>query len=317
MNICILSTDQVKDDRRLLEAAKSKGHQVALYNIRDISMVLANDKPVIYWRDQDITKQFDAIIPRLNVSFTDYGTNVLQQFICSETYVSESPAALRLGRDKLKSLQYLLARGLPFPATGIAYTPQGFRQLAKTIGTPMVVKLIESTEGTGIFLVKTLKEMDNIVKTFSQLGASYVIQSFVEEAAGTDVRAFVIGGKVVAAMCRRAQDGDFRSNVALGGHSEAYKLSSKEEDIVLSATAAIGINVGGVDFVPSANGPMLLEINVSPDFTGEQGIECVSGVNIADAIIDHVVAQVYNFYKRHYTSATVLESPRGILCADG
>ncbi|WP_213994743.1 RimK family alpha-L-glutamate ligase [Arsukibacterium sp.] len=317
MNICILSTDQVKDDQRLLNAAQQKGHNAELYNIRDISMVLTSDKPIIYWRDQDITKRLDAIIPRLNVNFTDYGTNVLQQFICSQTYVSESPAALRLGRDKLKSLQYLLARGLPFPATGIAYTPQGFRQLAKTIGTPMIVKLIESTEGTGIFLAHNLKEMDNIVKTFGQLGASYVIQSFIAEAAGTDVRAFVIGGKVVAAMCRRSQDGDFRSNVALGGRSEPYQLTAIEEEIVLSATAAIGINVAGVDFVRADSGPMLLEVNVSPDFTGDQGIEKVTGVNIADAIIDHVVAQVCNFYEHHYTSATVLESPRGILCADG
>jgi len=317
MNICILSTDQEQDDQRLLEAATAKGHNARRCNIRDISMILANDKPVIYWREQDITKQFDAIIPRLNVSFTDYGTNVLQQFICSETYISESPAALRLGRDKLKSLQYLLARGLPFPATGIAYTPQGFRQLAKTIGLPMIVKLIESTEGTGIFLAKNLKEMDNIVKTFGQLGASYVIQAFIAEAAGTDVRAFVVGGKVVAAMCRRSQDGDFRSNVALGGHSKPYQLTAKEEEIVLSATAAIGINVAGVDFVRADSGPMLLEVNVSPDFTGEQGIEKVTGVNIAGAIIDHVVAQVCNFYEHHYTSATVLESPRGILCADG
>ncbi|HAW94221.1 MULTISPECIES: ATP-grasp domain-containing protein [unclassified Arsukibacterium] len=317
MNICILSTDQEQDDQRLLDAARAKGHKAERYNIRDISMVLTSEKPVIYWRDQEITKSLDAIIPRLNVNFTDYGTNVLQQFICSQTYVSESPAALRLGRDKLKSLQYLLARGLPFPATGIAYTPQGFRQLAKTIGIPMIVKLIESTEGTGIFLAKNLKEMDNIVKTFGQLGASYIIQSFITEAAGTDVRAFVVGGKVVAAMCRRSQDGDFRSNVALGGRSEPYQLTAREQEIVLSATAAIGINVAGVDFVRSDSGPMLLEVNVSPDFTGEQGIENITGVNIADAIIDHVVGRVCNFYQHHYTSATVLESPRGILCADG
>ncbi|KKO49246.1 peptidase S6 [Arsukibacterium sp. MJ3] len=317
MHICILSTDQEKDDHSLLEAAKAKGHHVELCNIRDISMVLNNDESVIYCREQNITKTFDAIVPRLNVSFTDYGTNVLQQFICSQTYVSESPSALRLGRDKLKSLQYLLARGLPFPATAIAYSPQGFRQLATTIGTPMIVKLIESTEGNGIFLAHNLKEMDNLVNTLGQLGASYVIQSFVEEAAGTDVRAFVIGGKVVAAMCRRSKDGDFRSNVALGAHSEAYELTAEEEEIVLSATAAIGINIAGVDFVHSDKGPLLLEINISPDFTGEQGIECITGVNIADAIIDHVVAQVGNFYEHRYTSAKVLESPREILCADG
>jgi ribosomal protein S6--L-glutamate ligase len=317
VNICILSTDQEKDDHRLLEAARAKGHTAELYNIREISMVMTTEKPIIYWRDKDITKTFDAIIPRLNVNFTDYGTNVLQQFICSQTYVSESPAALRLGRDKLKCLQYLLARGLPFPATGIAYTPQGFRQLASTIGMPMIIKLIESTEGTGIFLVRSIKEMDNIVKTFSHLGASYLIQKFVEEASGTDIRAFVVGGKVVASMCRRSQDGDFRSNVALGGCSEPYQLTADEEKMVLSATASIGMNVSGVDFVRSNDGPMLLEINVSPDFTGEQGIEKVTGVNIADAIIDFAVSQVHKFYESRYPSAKVLELQRGILCADG
>ncbi|HEY0923701.1 RimK family alpha-L-glutamate ligase [Rheinheimera pacifica] len=317
MNICILSTDQEKDDHRLLEAARAKGHTAELSNIRDISMVLDTDNPTICWRDKDITKTFDAIIPRLNVNFTDYGTNVLQQFICGRTYVSESPAALRLGRDKLKCLQYLLARGLPFPATGIAYTPHGFRQLAKVIGMPMIIKLIESTEGTGIFLVNSLKEMDNIVRTFSQLGASYIIQRFVAEAAGTDIRAFVVGGKVVASMCRRSQDGDFRSNVALGGCSEPYKLTAAEEQMVLSATASIGINVSGVDFVRSNQGPLLLEINVSPDFTGEQGIEKITGINIADAIIDFAVSQVHGFYEQRFSSARVLESPRGILCADG
>lgn len=317
MNICILSTDQLNDDHCLLQAAQAKGHDAQLYNIRDISMVLSTDTPALYYQDIDITRKFDAVIPRLNVNFTDYGTNVLQQFICSQTYVSESPAALRLGRDKLKCLQYLLARGLPFPATGIAYTPEGFHQLAQSIGLPMVIKLIESTEGTGIFLVNTIKEMDNIVKTFSKLNASYVIQRFVKEASGTDVRAFVIGGEVVASMRRQAQDGDFRSNVSLGGYSQDCPLTDDERRIVLSATAAIGINVAGVDFVRSDQGPLLLEINVSPDFTGEQGIERVTGVNIAAAIVDFVSQQVHHFYQQQHNSAAVLESQREHLCVDG
>lgn len=317
MNICILSTDQVRDDHRLLEAARARGHQAELYNIRDISMAMSTHTPTIYWKDQDVSRRFDAVIPRLNVNFTDYGANVLQQFICSHTYVSESPAALRLGRDKLKCLQYLLARELPFPTTGIAYTPEGFHKLAEHIGTPIVIKLIESTEGTGIFLAHTIKEMDNIVKTFSRLGASYVIQRFIKEAAGTDVRAFVVGGKVVATMCRHSQDGDFRANVSLGGRSEACTLTPEEEKMVLSATEAIGINVSGVDFVRSNDGPLLLEINVSPDFTGEHGIENVTGVDIADAIIDYATRQVRSFYDHRYNSAEVLESQRVTLCADG
>ncbi|GAB3028904.1 ATP-grasp domain-containing protein [Bowmanella dokdonensis] len=317
MNICILSTDQVQDDARLLEVAQAEGHNTKLYNIRDISMALMPNQPTIYYKDKEITDHFDVVIPRLNVSFTDYGTNVLQQFMCTDTYVSESPEALRLGRDKLKSLQYLLARGLPFPTTGIAFSPQGFRPLAEHIGTPMVVKLIESTEGTGIFLVHTLKEMDNLVKTFNMLGASYVIQQFVKEAAGTDVRAFVVGGEVVAAMCRNAQDGDFRANVSLGGHSCSCDLTDEEHSIVLSATESIGINVAGVDFVRSDNGPLLLEINVSPDFTGEQGIESVTGVDVARAIVRHAVAQARAFKTEHPAPDRVLETQGVSLCADG
>lgn len=317
MNICILSTDQVQDDARLLEVALAEGHDATLYNIRDISMALTPNKPTIYYQDKEITDRFDVVIPRLNISFTDYGTNVLQQFMCTDTYVSESPEALRLGRDKLKSLQYLLARGLPFPVTGIAYSPQGFRPLAEHIGSPMVVKLIESTEGTGVFLVNTLKEMDNLVKTFDMLGASYVIQQFVREAAGSDVRAFVVGGKIVAAMCRQSQDGDFRANVSLGGHSCACQLTDEERNIVLSATESIGINVAGVDFVRSDNGPLLLEINVSPDFTGEQGIETISGVDVARAIIRHVIEEAKAFNSQHPTPDKVLESHGVRLCADG
>lgn len=317
MIICILSTDQEKDDQRLLDSAREKGHIAELYNIRDVSIALSQHDPAVYWRTKNITQAFDAVIPRFNVNFTDYGTNVIQQFICGKTYVSETPAALRLGRDKLKSLQHLQVRGLPFPATAIAYTPQGFRQLASIIGTPMVLKLIESTEGTGIFLIENVKEMDNMVATLNQFGASYIIQRFVKEASGTDVRAFVVGGRIVAAMCRRSQDGDFRSNVALGGCSEPCTLSPNEEAMVLSATESIGINVAGVDFVRSDEGPLLLEINVSPDFTGEQGIENVTGVNIADAIIDYAVAQVHSFYEWRYSGVSVLEPQRETLCVDG
>jgi ribosomal protein S6--L-glutamate ligase len=317
VNICILSTDQLTDDHRLLQAARDKGHDVQLYNIRDISMVLSADTPTIYWQEQNITRKFDAVIPRLNVNFTDYGTNVLQQFICCQTYVSESPAALRLGRDKLKCLQYMQARGLPFPPTAIAYSPEGIHQLASKIGLPMLVKLIESTEGNGIFLVHTVKELDNLVTTLCQLGASYIIQHFVKEAAGTDVRAFVVGGVIVATMQRQAQDDDFRSNVSLGGCSQACTLSEAEKRMVLSATAAIGINVAGVDLVRSEHGPLLLEINVSPDFTGEQGIESVTGVNIADAIIDYAAGQVAQFYQDQHKSVAVLESQRETLCVGG
>lgn len=299
MKICILSTDQERDDNGLAEAARRKGHTASILNIKDMSLVITKDKPLVFWTDQNVTDAFDAVIPRLNVSSCDFGINILQQFICNHTYVSETPDALRLGRDKLKCMQYLLAQGVPFPTTCIAYKPEGFIPLAEHTGMPSIVKLIDSTEGTGIFVVRNNKELDNVAKTFDRFGASYVTQSFVQEAAGSDVRAFVVGGTVVAAMGRKAQDGDFRANVSLGAISVVEELSDEETQMVLEATNAIGINIAGVDFIRSKEGPLLLEINVSPDFTGEQGIENVTGCDVAGAIIDFTVQQTEPFYSNH------------------
>ncbi|RUO30834.1 RimK family alpha-L-glutamate ligase [Aliidiomarina sedimenti] len=299
MNICILSTDQEDDDNRILEAALEKGHKACIYRMQDIRLALSTHQPCVYAGNEDITDKFDVIIPRLNVNCSDYGINVLQQFICSQIYVSETPDALRLGRDKLKCLQYLLAQGLPFPTTCISYRPEGFSDLARHTGLPVVVKLIDSTEGVGVFVVNTRKELDNLAKTFTRFGASYVIQSFIGEAAGSDVRAFVVGGRVVAAMERHSIDGDFRANVSLGATADPCELSEHEEKTVLAATEAIGINVAGVDFIRSKSGPLLLEINVSPDFTGDHGIEKVTGIDIAGAIVDFVVQQTQPFYANH------------------
>lgn len=296
MRICILSTDQEYDDNSLAEAARKKGHEASVLNIKDMSLVITRDEPLVYCDQENVTNAFDAVIPRLNVSACDFGINILQQFICNHTYVSESPDALRLGRDKLKCMQYLLAQGVPFPTTCIAFKPEGFAPLSEHTGMPSIVKLIDSTEGTGIFVVKNRKELDNVVKTFDRFGASYITQSFVREAAGSDVRAFIVGGEIVAAMGRKAQDGDFRANVSLGAISNNEVLSADEEAMVLDATQAIGINVAGVDFIRSNDGPLLLEINVSPDFTGEQGIENVTGCDVAGAIIDFTVKQTEPFY---------------------
>lgn len=299
MNICILTTDQECDDTRLLEAAINKGHQARILHIQDISLALSTHRPSLYASNEDITDAFDVVIPRLNVSCSDYGINVIQQFICSQTYVSETPDALRLGRDKLKCLQYLLAQGLPFPTTCISYKPEGFNQLIKHTGMPVVVKLIDSTEGVGVFVAKTEKELTNLTSTFARFGANYVTQSFVHEAAGNDIRAFVIGDKVVAAMERCSADGDFRANVSLGATARPCVLTAQEKEIVLAATQAIGINVAGVDLIRSKNGPLLLEINVSPDFTGKYGIEAVTGFDIAGSIIDFIVQRTQPYYANH------------------
>lgn len=297
MKIAILTTNQAEDDSRLVATARKKGHSANLLDLRQISIALRPSVADIYYQNELITHHFDAIIPRLNVSYTDYGINLLQQFICSNTYVSESPEALRLGRDKLKCLQHLLSKGLPFPTTAIAYTPHFFNAIMQQLQLPLVVKLIESTEGTGVFLARTHKEVDNLCKTFSLAGLNYLIQEFIAEAAGHDVRAFVVGNRVVAAMQRDSQDDDFRANVSLGAHSSAVTLSADEEELVLKATQSIGVHVAGVDFVRSNRGPLLLEINVSPDFTGEQGIEAITQRDVAADIIDYTVQHAEAFYQ--------------------
>jgi ribosomal protein S6--L-glutamate ligase len=317
MKIAILTTNQADDDSRLVEAACAKGHDAHLLDLRKLSIELLPSQPDIYYQNERITHHFDAIIPRLNVSYTDYGINLVQQFICAQVYVSESPEALRLGRDKLKCLQHLLNKGLPFPATAIAYRPEYFSSQVDHLKFPQVVKLIESTEGTGVFLAKTRKETDNLCKTFSIAGLNYLIQEFVAEAAGQDIRVFVVGDKVVAAMQRESQDDDFRANVSLGAHSVAVQLTAYEEEVVLKATRSIGVHVAGVDFVRSDRGPLLLEINVSPDFTGEQGIEAISHCDIAAAIIDYTVQHAQAYYQELSPSIHGLDR-RGIMpCVDG
>ncbi|MFT5713198.1 MAG: ribosomal protein S6--L-glutamate ligase, partial [Glaciecola sp.] len=211
MKIGILTTNQFQDDKRLIEAATEKGHSASLLDLRDVSIDLSPDFTSIYYRNKDITREFDAIIPRLNVSFTDYGINILKQFMCANTYVSESPNALRLGRDKLKCLQVLFSKRLPFPGTGIAYSCDNFASIISRLKFPLVIKLIESTEGIGVFLAKNQLEAENIIKTFSLLRAPFLVQEFIAEAEGQDFRAFVVGDRVVAAMKRTSKGEDFRA----------------------------------------------------------------------------------------------------------
>ena len=291
MNIGILTTNQVEDDQRLLEVAIQKGHTASLLDLQFVSIELNQGKAEIYYKTDNITDNFDTILPRINVTYTDYGINVVQHFLSAKTYVSEQPEALRLGRDKFKCLQRLLDNGLPFPKTGIAYSGANFFPLYSDLKFPLVIKLIESTEGAGIFLAKTIKEAENFIKTFGLLKASFLLQEFVAESVGVDYRAFVVGDKIVAAMCRESQDDDFRANVSLGGHSHAVELTPEEQDMVLQAARSIDINVAGVDFLRSSRGPLLLEVNVSPDFTGQQGIERVPGVDVAGEIINFAVQQ--------------------------
>ncbi|NQZ15045.1 MAG: RimK family alpha-L-glutamate ligase [Alphaproteobacteria bacterium] len=290
MKIGILTTGQVDEDKRLVEAATQAGHEITLLKLMKCSMSVCPDEGQIFYDGEEISHSFDIIIPRLNVSYTSYGLAILRQFQALDVYVTDTAYSIELGRDKLRCLQYLMRKEIPFPTTGYADSKDDIENIFKTVGdVPLVIKLIEGTEGTGVFLVDDVKQAENLYATLNQFDAPVIVQKFIAESAGEDLRCFVVGDEIVATMKRESQDGDFRANVSLGGHSSSEELSEQEQKVVLGAAKAIGLNIAGVDLIRSNEGPLIIEINVSPDFCGEQGIEVVTGIDVAAAIIDYAV----------------------------
>ena len=288
MRIGILTTGQDLEDQRFIEEADKRGDDITLLKLLDCSLGVCPDHARIYYEGEDITNAFDIIIPRINVSYTDYGLTILRQFQAVDVYTTDTAYAIELGRDKLRCFQYLMRNNVPFPTSGFAHSKEDLDTIIKTVGgTPLVVKLIEGTEGVGVFLVEEAKQAENIVQTFQQLDVPMIVQEFIAESAGTDLRCFVVGDEIVASMRRESQDGDFRANVSQGGHSFNAEITDEEHDIVLRAAKAINLNIAGVDLIRSNKGPLVVEVNVSPDFCGEQGIESVTGVNVAEHILDY------------------------------
>lgn len=287
MRIGILTTGQIEEDKRLIDAAKARGHEATPLELLNCSINVCLNNSGIFHDGQNINDMYDIIIPRLDVSYTDYGLNILRQFQAIGTYVTDKAHAVELGRDKLRCFQYLLRHNVPFPTTGLADSIEDVKNIVQEIGgAPFIIKLIEGTQGTGVFLAHDMKEAENIILTLKQFNAPVIVQKFISESAGKDLRCFVVGDKIVAVVRRESQDGDFRANIALGGHSFEEKLSKEEEKVVLNATKAIGLNIAGVDLIRSNEGPLIIEINVSPDFAGEQKID-VTGIDVAGLIIDY------------------------------
>ncbi|HQX26591.1 MAG TPA: RimK family alpha-L-glutamate ligase [Alphaproteobacteria bacterium] len=290
MKIGILTTGSKHEDERLVEAATSLGHEADLLKVLKCSLRVSNKEPKIFYEGQDISGNYDIIIPRINLPHTVYGLTILRHFQVMGVYTSDVALALEIGRDKLRCKQYLTSQGIPVPTTGYAHSKNDFDTIIQTVGgAPLILKLVEGTEGTGVFLAKDEKEAVNILGSFKQFDARIIAQEFIEESSGSDIRAFVVGNKVVASMLRQSQDGDFRANVALGAHSFKVALTDAEEKMVLAAVKAIGINIAGVDVIRSRRGPLIIEINVAPDFGGEFGLETTTGVNVAKEIIKFAV----------------------------
>lgn len=287
MKIALLSqgADKLYSNKRFIEAAESRGHEIRVINTLQCYMDIATDKPCVHLRGKELD-YFDAVIPRIGASITFYGCAVLRQFEMMGTYPLNESVAITRSRDKLRSLQILARAGVGLPATGFANSTRNTKDLIQIVGgPPLVVKVLEGTQGKGIVLAETQKAAETIIDAFRQLNANFLVQSFVKEAGGSDIRCFVIGEKVVAAMKRTAMQGEFRSNLHRGGSAELVKLSPGERATAVKAARKMGLNVAGVDILRSNNGPVVMEVNSSP---GLEGIETITNKDVANMIIQFI-----------------------------
>jgi ribosomal protein S6--L-glutamate ligase len=269
--------------RRLVEAALDRDHSVDVVNTLKVHMNITSNRTVLRFGGKELPR-FDAVIPRIGASVTHYGLAVLRQFEMQGVYSLNESVAIGRARDKLRALQLLARAGIGLPTTAFANDPRRAEEvIAEVGGAPVVIKLLEGTQGMGVILAETEASAKSIIEAFSAANVDIMVQEFVRESNATDVRAFVIGGRVVAAMRRTGKSGEFRSNLHRGGRAEAAELTTSEHDTAIRAAAALGLNVCGVDLLRSDRGPMVLEVNSSP---GLEGIEQATGTDIASAIIE-------------------------------
>ncbi len=285
MKIAILSRGpKLYSTQRLVDAAEERGHEVRVFNTTRCFMNINSVDNQVHYGDEIIN--VDAVIPRIGASITFYGTAVVRQFEMSGVYTLNGSLGITRARDKLRAHQILSRKKLGMPITGFAHSTSNTSDLIKIAGgAPLVIKLLEGTQGKGVILAETKKAAESVIDAFRGLNAHFLIQEFIKEAGGEDIRCFVVGDKVVATMMRKAAEGDFRSNLHSGGGAEAVKITPKERKVALAAAKAMGLEVAGVDLIRSERGPLVLEVNSSP---GLEGIERISGKDIAGMIIEHI-----------------------------
>lgn len=282
MKLGILSRKKtLYSTRRLVEAAQARGHQATVVDYSRCYMNITSHKPEVLVGRSSL--RFDAIIPRIGASMTFYGTAVVRQFEMMGIFSANGSQAISRSRDKLRALQILAKEGTGLPVTSFARSPKDIESLIEVVGgAPLVVKLVEGTQGVGVVLAETNKAAESVIGAFRQLDANILVQEFIKEAGGADIRAFVVDGKVVASMKRQGAEGEFRSNLHRGGHAEIVKLTPEERSTAVRSAKALGLHVAGVDMLRSNHGPVVMEVNSSP---GLEGIETSSGVDVADRII--------------------------------
>ncbi|MGS2739357.1 30S ribosomal protein S6--L-glutamate ligase [Sinomicrobium sp. M5D2P17] len=279
----LASNPDLYSNRRIIEAGERRGHDVRFFNIRQCYMKLDAKTPEIHYRGGKILNDLDAVIPRIRPAMTFYGCALTRQFESLKIFCLNSAAAINQSRDKLFSLQLLLNNGIDIPTTGFANSPLDTNDLIKMVGgSPLIIKLLEGTQGKGVVLAETKKAAESVINAFKSLNANILVQEFIKEANGKDIRCFVIDGKVVAAMQREAPPGEFRANMHLGGTASLIRVTSEEKRIAVKAAKAMGLQVAGVDIIRSSKGPLLLEVNSSP---GLEGIETATEKDIASLMI--------------------------------
>jgi ribosomal protein S6--L-glutamate ligase len=303
MHIAILSRKpSLYSTRRLREAAQERGHDVRVIDYLRCYMDVTSNHPTIFYANKDL-RPVDAVIPRIGASNTFYGCAVVRQFEVMGVFAANGSQAIARSRDKLRCLQLLSREGVGLPRTGFVHSAKDVDAVIEAVGgAPLVIKLIEGTQGIGVVLAETQKAAQSVIEAFRGLDAYILVQEFIAEAKGADLRAFVVGGEVVAAMRRQAKPGEFRANLHRGGVAEAVELTDAERECALSAARIMGLYVAGVDLLRSSRGPLVLEINSSP---GLEGIEKASGVDIAGKIIEFLQRSVES------GDAAVTHSPLG------
>ncbi|PIQ17133.1 MAG: 30S ribosomal protein S6--L-glutamate ligase [Flavobacteriales bacterium CG18_big_fil_WC_8_21_14_2_50_32_9] len=290
MKILVLSRNpNLYSTRRLVEAGEKRKHEMLVVDHTKCDLIIEKKKPQVFYKGQPL-EAVDAVIPRIGASVTFYGTAVVRQFEMMKVFTATESQALVRSRDKLRSLQILSRAGLGLPKTAFTNYSKDVKSIIEKVGgAPLVIKLLEGTQGVGVVLAENNNAAESVLEAFNGLRARVIVQEFIKEAGGADIRAFVVDGVVVGAMKRQGKEGEFRSNLHRGGSASLYELTDEEENTALKAAKVLGLGVAGVDLLQSNKGPLIMEVNSSP---GLEGIEGATGKDIANSIIRYIERHV-------------------------
>jgi ribosomal protein S6--L-glutamate ligase len=284
--ILLASNPKLYSNQRLMEEAINSNHEIEFVNIKDCNLYISKGKSEIYLTDGKKLENIDVVIPRIRPSMTFAGTTVVRQFEMMNIYCLNDSWSIMGSRDKLHSLQLLSRAGVDIPITGFSHSTYETKHLIKMVGgAPLIIKLLEGAKGIGVVLAETGKAAESVINAFRSLNAHILVQEYIKESKGKDIRCFVVGDQVVTAIERQAEEGEFRANIHLGGRAKMVKITEEEKAIAINSAKIIGLDVAGVDLVRSNSGPKVLEVNSSP---GLEGIETATGINVARKIIEFI-----------------------------